>query len=215
MPLRYTHRLKKGEAALWELTEPEDFFLNRLQLSKEEQIFLKNLPFGKSNKRRREWLAARHLLQLLDDTNPRRSLTYLPSGQPTFAQGPGYCSLSHSGKWIAAANSSQPIGIDVQIIEKRILRLSAKFMTQQEYNSWATNKQKEKIYTLYWAAKEALYKTTELQAVDFKKQLLIQPNQIKETGSISAKVLQANGILHASRTLWYRFFENFVYCITC
>ncbi len=165
MPLRYTYRFRNGELALWELEEEDSFFLASLDLSEEEQRELSSLPFGK---RRREWLAARYLLQLIDCSKGRRALVRLPSGRLIFAEGEGYCSLSHSAGWVAAVVSKKPVGVDVQRVEARIVRLSAKFMKREEVRFWEQHDHNKEVYTLYWAGKEAVYKAGGLRAVDFK-----------------------------------------------
>ncbi len=204
MPLRYTYRFRSGELALWELAEEDAFFLRALDLSEIEEQELSSLPFGK---RRSEWLASRYLLQLIDGPGLRRTLLRLPSGRPVFAEGKGYCSLSHSGKWVAAAVSKKPVGIDVQRIESRILRLSAKFMRGEEIRTWEQYARKMEVYTLYWAGKEAVYKAADLRAVDFKRDLHLPLQKLEESGELVAELYRGQGkerALHSSWCLRYR-----------
>lgn len=225
MPLRHIHRFRGGSAALWEICEENSFFEKQLLLSEEEQATYRSLPFGKrppERKRRTQWLAARHLLQLLDGSEPRRSLLHRPSGQPFFAHGKGHCSLSHSGKYAAAATASMPVGIDIQKTEDRILRLSAKFITPEERLRWEGHPRQREIFTLYWTAKEALFKAAGLQGVDFKRDLRIRLPEFRDGGQLLAEIYRparqnlqdkATYQLHSTWNLRYRLFEDCVYSI--
>ncbi len=225
MPLRHIHRFRGGTAALWEICEEDSFFENQLLLSEEEQAVYKTLPSGKrprERKRRTQWLAARHLLQLLDGSEPRRSLSYRPSGQPFFTHGKEYCSLSHSGKYAAVAVASVPVGIDIQKTEDRILRLSAKFIEAEERLSWEGHPRQKEIFTLYWTAKEALFKAAGLQGVDFKRDLRIHLPHFQDGGQALAEIYhplrqsdqtEPNYQLHSTWNLRYRLFADCVYSI--
>ncbi len=219
MPLRYLHRFRGGCMAVWEICEEDSFFEERLVLSPEEKEEWLTIGFGK---RKTHWLAARHVLQLLDGSQPRRSLLRAPSGRPLFVDGKGFCSLSHSGRYAAAATASMPVGIDIQKLEERILRLSAKFMTEQERQRWEGHPQQQEIFTLYWAAKEALFKAAALQKVNFKQQLRIHLPDFREEGRLFAEIYrpreegtasETSYALHSGWELRYRLLKNYIYSI--
>lgn len=117
-------------------------------------------------------------------------------------------SLSHSKFWAAAAVSSQfQVGIDVETLESRIERIAHKFLLPLELESIQDNR--IETLSLYWSAKESLYKLYSFKQIDFAQQLRIEPFELQREGLITASIIVAEQSLHDLK-IAYKFFDNHV-----
>lgn len=155
-------------ALIWKAEEPEDFFSEKTGLRSD-----KKLPI-----RRIEHLAGRFLLQQLAPDIPLSALEISPLGKPYFPGGPWF-SVSHSFPYIGAAISSdKEVGIDVQILQGKILRLQDKFLSPEEQTLCLNEPGR---ITLAWTAKEAAFKMYGLGAVDFIGHMPIRSLDVQGT----------------------------------
>jgi phosphopantetheinyl transferase len=122
--------------------------------------------------RRREWLAARACLKILLQRrgrigDPREcAVVKDPRGRPRLAFGPerpadpGYdCSLSHKGRFACAGVAKTldiRIGIDVEEVSPRLVRLAAAFVHDRDVLI-GSRPEAERL-TIVWALKEACAK---------------------------------------------------------
>lgn len=129
-------------------------------------------------------------------------------GKPIAANSSLHISLSHSKWWGAAAVSeTKLVGIDIETLEERIERIAHKFLQPDELAAIA-DKRIETL-TLYWSAKESLYKLYSEKQLDFASQLLIAPFEVKAEGMLNATIRLQHASI-ASLQLRYKFFENHV-----
>ncbi len=153
------------------------------------QLSAQNMPLLA---RQREWIATRVLLhQLLP--HYAGIIQYRSNGQPYLDNGYAI-SISHSQHWVALAlHPHQKIGIDIEELRPKIVRIAEKFLAVAElqYLQAYISSESERIfyYTVYWCAKEALFKWYGLGQVDFKKHLQIKDYD-RQTGFINACVYQ-------------------------
>jgi 4'-phosphopantetheinyl transferase len=105
------------------------------------------------------------------------------SGQPAdsffiarTAQGKPYAencalefNLSHSGKWLVCAVGDQPLGVDIEAIKPRNLRIAERFFTQREQEFLAPDQEDALLRFLQiWTAKEAYFKALGTGITDLK-----------------------------------------------
>ena len=133
----------------------------------------KAAAFFGSSKRQKEYLAVRRLLyDVLGDVR----LTYLESGQPMIQSADyQHIAISHTANYAAVfLHRHQKVGIDIELISPKTERIKERFLNPSEL-SWLTTKKARKLfyYTLYWSAKESLYKYFGQKDLHFKKQLHI------------------------------------------
>ena len=149
----------------WQLTETVVQLSSGLTLSQgeEEQLFALH-----SEKKQREFLAIRHLLQ--EAQLPTTALYYTPEGKPHLEK--QYISITHSHDFVMIALSSRPIGIDIERCSPRILRLAPRF-TPWQAPSDIDELTQIQAYTQLWTIKEALYKVTDLPSVRFYEDLQV------------------------------------------
>lgn len=118
-------------------------------------------------------------------------------------------SLSHSKYWGAAAVSKHHLlGIDVETLENRIERIAHKFLHPQEIESITQNR--IEMLTLYWSAKESLYKLYSKKQLDFANQLLIKPFELNNEGELFTSIKIDAQTEIKNITLKYKFFDTHV-----
>jgi len=165
--------------AIWEITETLE---ELLQLSNT----ISAADFN-TKKRKKEWIASR---LLLNEINPNYSISYNEFGAPELNNG-SYISISHSKGLVAIIISQQQVGLDIEEISEKSLRVSSKFISENNLK----NLNKEKA-TLIWCCKEAIYKWHQKGEVDFIADIKLHPFENMEKGEISAKFRDIQLILH-------------------
>jgi len=153
--------------AIWNTQETLD---ELLKLSKPF-----DLTKRKNEKRKKEFLSSRLLLEQL---NPNAIITYNDFGAPELDSGK-YISISHSKEMVAIIISEQKVGLDIEQISEKVLRLAAKFISVKNQS----NLTKEKA-TLIWCCKEAIFKWHQTGGVDFIKDIIIPSFILEEKGQI-------------------------------
>lgn len=166
MPLLLKKEENNNTVLVWEISEP----LEKL-ISLRSNIDCSHL---KSDKRKKEFLACRILLNHFDEN---LKISYSENGSPNL-NNHQYISISHSGDLVCIIISDEEIGIDIEKISDKSLRLKEKFI-----NSHHTKLNKEKS-TLIWCIKEAIYKFHKIGNVDFIKDISVPEFILKENGEI-------------------------------
>ena len=149
----------------WQLTETVAQLSAGLTLSQREQERLTTLH---SEKKQREFLAIRHLLQQAQ--LPTTALSYTPEGKPLLEG--QYISITHSYDFVMIALSPRPVGIDIERCTPRILCLAPRFTPWQAPLDMDEPTQIQ-AYTQLWTIKEALYKIADQPSVRFYEDLQV------------------------------------------
>lgn len=161
---------KYCEIAVWKTQESLDEIMqlsNSMHVSK-----------IKTEKRKKEFLSARILLRKL---LPDVSISYNIHGAPEL-ENDKFISISHSQDLTAIIIGRSKVGIDVEKIREKTLRVSSKFIPKNAHKLIS----KEKA-TLIWCCKEAIYKWYEKGKINFIEDIKIMPFRIQEKGSLIAK----------------------------
>ena len=155
---------------------------------------------AKTEKRKKEFLSIRLLLnQLL----PNTPISYNKYGAPEIENN-NFISISHSKKLTAIIISKNIVGLDIEKISKKPLKLSSKFISNDRHNPLS----KEKA-TLIWCCKEAIYKWHQKGNIDFTSDIKIQPFIIKEQGKLIAE------FKNQTLTLQYRKIDAYFLVYLC
>jgi 4'-phosphopantetheinyl transferase len=128
-------------------------------------------------KRKKEWLASRVLIyKLLEQfTSIPAVLLKNENGKPYFKDQQLHISISHSPYLAAAILSDKyEVGIDIELVSQKALRIADKFLSEAEKEFTAQN---EEQTCLYWSAKETLYKLYSRKQLIFKDNLILYPHQ--------------------------------------
>lgn len=169
MPLIIYQRDIPGAAtlAVWKATEPTAALEQRLVMNELEREHYHSIRL---EKRKREWLTVRILLQLVAR---RRELAFLASGKPVLFPH-GHISISHSGDLAGIVIAQEPVGLDIQGVDERIGRIRTKFCNDRELGQLSSGPFQLEQLTVIWSAKEAVFKYFGEQ-VDFADDIFIPP----------------------------------------
>ncbi|MCM1035121.1 MAG: 4'-phosphopantetheinyl transferase superfamily protein [Paludibacter sp.] len=106
------------------------------------------------NRRERERATEQHLLQEIFGVDV--VLSHSSNGAPYIAGNSTHISISHSRHHLCIAVSTEKaIGIDIEELQERIMRLYTRFLSADELEDLTPNVHN---LTLCWCAKEAIYK---------------------------------------------------------
>lgn len=197
---------------MWRVEEDENFFLSRLNIYENEQSILDRISHPV---KRLEWLSSRLCLkQILKISHKVESLNEF-SGKPYLSDHSHNISYSHSNLVAGAiASRSAEVAIDIENLEKK-RKLESRFLfmhpEELDYYDAAAD---QRVFYLFWSAKETLYKVFGKRGIVFKENLIIRPEntQLPDRGSVKG-IVQENGYTK-EYTLEYRFFDNVVLTYT-
>ena len=158
-------------AVVWEINESINDLESRLVLSEDS---LKLLNQKQSEIHKVQFLAVRHLIKYLS-INPQ-NLKYDSLGKPFFENN-FKISISHSGVFAAVIVSDTAVGIDIEAINDRILKIKSKYLETELNYPLELNTETSLVY---WNIKESVFKAVEKPGIDFKKNILVLPLDIKK-----------------------------------
>jgi len=179
MPIIHRIREKNCQIGIWEINES----LNDLvKLSNN----LDSLKF-KTKKRKIEFLSIRLLLK---EIAPNISISYNKYGAPEIESN-NSISISHSKKFTAIIISKYKVGIDIEKISKKPLKLSSKFILRNTHKPLCEEKA-----TLIWCCKETIFKWYQKGNINFINDIKINPFTIEEKGRLIVKFRKNDLTLH-------------------
>ena len=164
--------------AIWEITETLEELLQLFHV-------ISTANFN-AEKRKKEWIASR---LLLNEINPNYSISYNAFGAPELNNN-SYISISHSKGLVAIIISQQQVGIDIEEISEKALRVSSKFVSINNLKALTAEKA-----TLIWCCKEAVFKWHQKGKVDFIADIKLHPFESMERGEITAEFRNTQLIL--------------------
>lgn len=196
MPLFYQHNINDAtKLAVWQISESEDFFLRKVRLQNEITHPHKRL----------QHLAGRYLLEILKPGFPFDLIEIAESKKPLLSNGEIHFSISHCGDYAAAIISKNKlVGIDVEIITPKINLVKEKFLRQDELS--LLQEPTPALLTLFWSAKEAIYKWYGKGKASFKNNMSLKKLVLEnEQGFINAHFINEK---KSSLRVEFRFFGN-------
>ena len=182
MPLIKKIKKNNCQIGIWEISE-----------SLEELIFLNNkidISKFKNYNRKKEFLSTRLLLNKL---LPNSQISYNKYGSPKLKNN-NFISISHSKNLVSIIISNRKVGIDIEEINKKPLKLSSKFISKENHLNLTAEKA-----TLIWCCKEAIFKWHEKGNINFINYIKINLSIIKKNGEILAEFNNRNYTLHYQR----------------
>lgn len=188
---------KKGKLGVAKLPPVYKLDILRNEISLPEQKYIDELS-STSRKLERAtaiWLSR----QLAGDFN---SIYYDEFKKPHFKENNYYLSLSHTNNYVASiVHPEKRVGVDMEKISNKALKVASKFLNSEEYKTLSKQIDKELFATIYWAAKEALYKLYGKKSLIFAKQL-----NVKGIGSkkFCGEILNENGEVKIKAKLFYK-----------
>lgn len=178
MPLYKVVQLTENtKLYLWKITEDFDTLFSQLQLKSSS---LERLQSMKSESHQKGFLAVRMLLQHLDYTD--FDLYYDALGKPHLkleanenksTNNSQHISISHSHEFSAIAISNENIGLDIEKLKEKTLKIAPRFMDVSHLEN-LNDEDKIKKATIIWGIKESIFKVKNEVGISF-------PDHISET----------------------------------
>jgi phosphopantetheinyl transferase len=187
---------------VWKIEEDLNTLLDSVILDNGDK---KKYKVFASTSRKLEFLSVRALLAELLGKDAR--IIYNKNNKPFLKDGSRFISISHSYKLTAILlSTNEKVGIDLEHMSTNIGRIAFKFINRREK---ITKEQENRRYHLYlhWCAKEALYKICDKEGISIKKNITIEPFEVKESGEIKGKV-QTDKI-NDTFDLFYTRYDNY------
>ncbi len=200
-----------SEIAVWELTETESYFRDKLSIHESEKSIIEGL----SKRKLLEWLSSRYLLHLMSGRVDRGKFTKDIHGKPHLEDSNYHISISHSTDLVAVVASKLLVGIDIQHYVAKIHRIQHKFVNEEELLNVPESLTLEALHVI-WGAKESLYKAYGKRSLDFKKNILLTGIDLTERyGEFRGQVIKDK--YTKDFIINFRLFEKFtiVYAKEC
>ena len=206
MPFFYQQNINETRhLAIWSITEPISFFETDVQLALDIQ----------NEERKLQHLAVRLLFKLMMPEADLSKMVMADNGKPYLQGVPFHFSFSHCKGYAAVAVSdTDSIGIDIEIIHPRILKVAHKFLNESEKAMIADLSESEQLQQMafFWAAKEAMYKQHEQLGIDFANHFNVLALANEDRGVVAAQILHKG--VERKVNLDYHFGADYV-CVTC
>lgn len=160
MPLIIDQQVGKNRLGVWKIDESE----NRL-ITKWPKVY--EALAVKHPRTQLQRFASRLLLAEMLGEMPE--VTKTEHGKPLLPNHSFELSISHTEGYAAVLLGSDKLGVDVQHYKPNVLKVRDRFLDDNEQQL----AQDIETTTLFWAAKEAVYKYNALPSLDFKDPITI------------------------------------------
>lgn len=173
MPVVKEIKMEEGFLLLWKIEEETSWLINQLPELKNDPVFLQL----KNKKRQREWLVVKMMLKHIRCDNLQ--VIYNELGQPKISHSLyNFISISHSNELAGIfLHINKKTGLDIESQKRNFETVASKYLAANEIKLAQVNK---KLYSLFWCAKEAIYKVSGISGIHFANQirLTFQNNQL-------------------------------------
>ena len=174
MPLhKIIHINENTTAYFWHITEDVTSLFRAVSL-RDTSLF--RLEGMKSEEHQRGFLAVRMLLQHLGYTD--YDLTYDEAGKPHLSDGK-HISISHSHEFSCICISNKLMGIDLEKLKEKTLKIAPRFMEVKHLENLSTLEQIEKS-TVIWGVKESIFKIKNEKGISFPEHIFEAEFDLKE-----------------------------------
>lgn len=202
MPLEKIEYHQDRAWGLWKITESEKTLLSFVD---EYETISDQITHPQ---KRLEFVTGRVLAKMLAEKLGAsfQGVTKDEHGKPFYQASSIHLSLSHSFPYVAAlADKVKSVGIDVEQIKSKLLRIAPRILHLIELENAGTNETK---LCVYWCAKETLVKVYGKKDLVFSQHLWISPFQLEKQGFITGKII-ANKT-EITVPLYYQVLDGFV-----
>ncbi len=172
MPLFYSHTIDEDtRLAIWQIAEPQDFFVAQLKLNEADYSVIRSIT---SDSRLTEFLASRYCVRLLAGIDEELTLVKDDHGKPSVKGHPLHISITHCLGYAGAIISRNgSVGMDIEPIHTRVMRIVSKFLSEKEMTYLSPNREVD-LATLMWSAKESIYKYYGQKGLSFSRDINLQ-----------------------------------------
>ncbi len=201
------HKEERWKLGIWQIEETIEELLELLPAEMNYSIQVMQFT---SPVRRREWLAARVLLQEM--CGEHKEIVYSESHHPYLSDGSYRLSISHTKGYVAVMLSrNYEVGVDIEYISGRVRHLRHRFLSHEENKMISTDRELEHLL-ICWCTKETLYKLLDKIGVHFSYDLKIHPFQLMGYRG----TLQAQELLTSKQHIYaVNYLVTKQYIVTC
>jgi 4'-phosphopantetheinyl transferase len=156
---------------VWHLTESTEELWLMVNPDEEDLLILENISHDAKKK---EYLAGKNTIMKMCELLgfPFLGIYKDEHGKPFLKDNPYEISLTHTLAYVGVVFSkNSPVGIDIEKPRLQILKILKRLFSEDEEAD--VNGDVDKA-TIYWSAKEALYKLYGKRKVDFKENLFLE-----------------------------------------
>ena len=207
MPLETWNNLDRNIQIVWtKMTDDEQMLLDNVVLSEQDRLLLQNF---KHKNRRLQWLWSRFLLKNMLGSDYR--LAYFNNEKPVLTEPKGFLSISHSFDYVAVAFSPKvPIGIDIEKIGEKILRIEDKILLDSE-RKLLPHIDNITLH-IVWGAKEAVYKQYYEQGISFFEDIALQSIDFEQK---RGKIKVSNPHFSSLADFYFKIIDGYVLVLSC
>ncbi len=180
MPFYHDYSDENAVILYWKYGEEDDFNVDEL-------IEPENLERTKDYhpKKLIEHLMVRQMLKML---LPDHKIMYKTIGEPYLWPNTAQISITHSFPFASLAVSKNRVGIDLEKVNPKILRIKHKFLHESEHQ-WTSDKINEvELLTIIWVIKESLYKVHPSKYWSLKDHYQVYPFDFNDLSEIKCRV---------------------------
>lgn len=180
MPFYHDYSDENAVILYWKYGEEDNFNVDEL-------IEPENLERAKDYhpKKLIEHLMVRQMLKML---LPEHKIMYKTIGEPYLWPNTAQISITHSFPFASLAVSKNRVGIDLEKVNSKILRIKHKFLHESE-QVWTQDKENEvELLTIIWVIKESLYKVHPSKYWSLKDHYQIDPFNMEDLSEIKCRV---------------------------
>ena len=185
MPLFYQYYINTNtKLAIWQIEEDEAFFLAKVPLQN-------NITHPH---KRLQHLAGRYLLRFLFPDFPNEEIIIASTRKPFLPNEQYHFSISHCGNFAAAiVSKTERVGIDIEIETDRVAKIAHKFLNNAESNMFNDGPEiLNRSLTLFWSAKETIFKWWGMGEVDFKEHIQLAGFILNNKGEFNGAFRKLN-----------------------
>jgi len=174
MPLHQTIKINDSTTIyLWKITETFEDLFDTVALTDINYIRLNTM---KSEGHQKGFLSVRMLLNHCGYSD--FDLFYDEFGKPHLKSGK-HISISHSFDFSAIAISDENIGIDMELIKEKVLKIAPRFM-DVSHLEYLTHEEQMRKATVIWGIKESIFKLENQVGISFLDHIFENPFQLTD-----------------------------------
>lgn len=186
---------------LWKITEDLEWFKDVVELNNSSK---KRIDSMKSESHQKGFLAVRTLLQHLGYSD--FDLYYDAQGKPHLKD-EKCISISHSHQFSAIAVSTHSIGIDLELVKEKTLKIASRFMDVSHLENLSEIEKTQKA-TVIWGIKESIFKIKSQEGISFPNHIF--ENKFNLEDKITEAQLRFNSEIE-NFNIVFNFVEDYIY----
>jgi 4'-phosphopantetheinyl transferase len=158
---------------VWKISEAIEELLFETPLNENSKIRMQNM---KSNLHQRGYLSIRKMLKIAGYSD--MDLYYDNSGKPHLSD-KKFISISHSHEFATLIISNKPVGIDIEMLKEKTLKIAQRFMDVLHLKNLSDQETIEKA-TIIWGVKETIFKIKNEKGISFPDHIFENEFQLSD-----------------------------------